>query len=457
MDNQMIKHIYKSINDLRYDNDIKILHHSLFEGKRITKKESNVKVGLINVPCGGFGDIVNCKTFSNYLKTWYPNIKVKICTSSINKFKSIGIPTKELIELVAKNIYDKNEGSECQPFNNLKFKNKAVPKFDIIIVVPLIDMVFSVKQLQKLIPYANNYNSFAVSEYNGGYPPYAFPTGIGKGQLGLMITNMKIKKHNLIEGPYALAYTAGHNTGCSTHTNLCILSFIELICKKYKNTKKLQLIIPPWFCSDNEEDERSLLTSPQLKTKCANIIKKYFGSSYLVLKGEVYSENKNRIQIVNTNKNENEFILRGDILPKPREEFISLIKYSLPDVLLTGDQSITDGITYSNSNKIIWYQVCPWKQDLANALAKEINNKYLDNFRTSCGTLKGLHIHPDNKQLIRNYDFRKKGKKRMDGILKFISLLNNPIIKILIDCIEHSRYKDTALKKFIKQLKLKYK
>ena len=128
----------------------------------------------------------------------------------------------------------------------------------------------------------------------------------------------------------------------------------------------------------------------------------------------------------------------------------------MPDVLLTGDQSITDGIAYSNLNKIIWYQVCPWKQELANALAKEIDNKYLDNFRTSCGTLKGLHIHPDNKQLIRKYDFRKNGKKRMDGILKFISLLKHPIIKILMNCIEHSRYKDTALKKFKKQLELKY-
>ena len=53
-----------------------------------------------------------------------------------------------------------------------------------------------------------------------------------------MLTNMKIKKHNIIESPYSLAYTAGHNTGCNTHTNHCILSFIELICKKYKHYKK---------------------------------------------------------------------------------------------------------------------------------------------------------------------------------------------------------------------------
>ena len=35
-------------------------------------------------------------------------------------------------------------------------------------------------------------------------------------------------------------------------------------------------------------------------------------------------------------------ILRGDILPKPRPDFISLMKYSVEDILLTGDQSITD-------------------------------------------------------------------------------------------------------------------
>ena len=83
--------------------------------------------------------------------------------------------------------------------------------------------------------------------------------------------------------------------------------------------------------------------------------------------------------------------------------------------------------------------------------------KYLDDFRTSCGTLKGLHINPDNKKLIKNNDFRKKGKVRMDSILKFHSLRNEPLMKILIECIDHSRTKESAMKKFIKQVKLKYK
>ena len=452
--NHKVKHIIDRINDLKYDEDIKVLHHTLFEGDKISKKESNVSVALINIPCGGFGDIVNCKTFSDYLKEWYPSMKVSICTSAPDKFKSLGIPTKDLAELLPIKIHDETEKGECQPFNNLKFKNK-VPKFDLMIVVPMVNEQFKYKSLQKLIPYANNFNSFAVSEYNGEYGPYAFPVGVGHNQLGLMLTSMKIKKHNFIKGPYALAYTAGHDRGQGviTHTNTCIMSFIEMICKKYNRHKTFQLIIPPWFCSEDKDFEISLMTSAQLRTRFNNIAKKYFGKSYLVLKDERI------IPLFDTNstKNNNVFILRGDILPKQRADFISLIKYSVEDVLLTGDQSVTDGIAYSPMNKRIWYQISPWKKDLVYELSKAIPNKYLDNFRTSCGALKGINVNLNNKNLVKHHDFRKKGKKRMDGILKFNSLKEDPVIEILMDCIEHSRYKDTTLKKFNKRVELKYK
>ena len=55
--------------------------------------------------------------------------------------------------------------------------------------------------------------------------------------------------------------------------------------------------------------------------------------------------------------------IRFDILPKPRPDFMSIIKYSVEDVLLTGDQSITDAFSCC-SNKRIWYQIVPGKQIL---------------------------------------------------------------------------------------------
>jgi len=443
---ELINLIKTKTKELKYDEDIKILHHTLLEGKKLSKSDSKIHVGLANIPCGGFGDIVNCKTFSDYLREWYPNMKVTICTSSIDKFKSLGIKTKDLLKL--KSIEKNVDGSECQPFDNLKFV-KRPPKFDIMIIVPMVNEEFKYKSFKKLWSQATNFNCFSVSEYNGEYGPYAFPTGVGEDQLGLMLTSMKIKKHNFIKRPYALAYTAGHDRGQGvlTHTNTCIMSFIEMICKKYNRHKRFQLIIPPWFCSQDEEMEISLLTSLGLKTRYNNIVKKYFNSSYLILKdGKTIKLFEDGI---NNNKT---FILRGDILPKQRPDFISLIKYSVEDVLLTGDQSVTDGIAYSSVNKRIWYQISPWKKDFIHEVSKEIPNKYLDNFRTSCGTLKAIRVTLDNRKLIQNHDFRKKGKKRMDAILKFHSLKDDKIIKDLMECIEHSRYKDTALTKFNKMI-----
>ena len=43
-------------------------------------------------------------------------------------------------------------------------------------------------------------------------------------------------------------------------------------------------------CSNDEDNERKSFNISQLKTKCSNIIKKYFGVSYLLLKGDVFSE-----------------------------------------------------------------------------------------------------------------------------------------------------------------------
>ena len=102
-----------------------------------------------------------------------------------------------------------------------------------------------------------------------------------------------------------------------------------------------------------------------------------------------------------SNEKGNSFILRGDILPQPRTDFISLIKYSLSDVLLTGDQSITDAFSYCRMNKRIWYETAPWKYEFIQELSKVIPNKYLRDFRTSCGCLKGIQLPLNNSEVIK--------------------------------------------------------
>ena len=111
-------------------------------------------------------------------------------------------------------------------------------------------------------------------------------------------------------------------------------------------------------------------------------------------------------------------VIRGDILPKPRTEFISLIKYSVEDVLLTGDQSITDAFSCC-TKKTIWYQIAPWKKEFSIEMSKYIPNKYFKTFKTSCGTMKGINYDPKYKKFLDQFDFRKNGKPIIDAILLF--------------------------------------
>ena len=75
-------------------------------------------------------------------------------------------------------------------------------------------------------------------------------------------------------------------------------------------------------------------------------------------------------------------------------------------------------------HKKIWYQISPWKKDLAyEKLSKAIPNKYLENFRISCGTLKGLKVDLKNSNLVKDLmTLLKKVNYWFVGILKFYSL-----------------------------------
>ena len=116
----------------------------------------------------------------------------------------------------------------------------------------------------------------------------------------------------------------------------CYLSFVEMITKKYNHYSKLQLIIPTWVSVHIED-------SPQFKSKLKKIIEKNFNKIILI------NDIKDEIKLLD--QKGKTFIMRGDILPVARDKFISLVKYSLPDILLTGDQSITDAFSHCRMNK----------------------------------------------------------------------------------------------------------
>ena len=79
-------------------------------------------------------------------------------------------------------------------------------------------------------------------------------------------------------------------------------------------------------------------------------------------------------------------------------------------------------------------------------------NDNFSTFKTSCGTLKSIKGDIDWKDFLSEYDFRIKGKKRMDSILIGRCILNcdTKLQKEILNIIERSRFLESAQKKINK-------
>ena len=418
------------IKNNKYYEDLYDIVWKLGEHQRIKKENyKDVKIGLFNAPCAGFGDIIVCKTFYDYLSQWYPGASVTICTTTPAKYNDLGIKGNIY------KLYNKfnNDDSECIEYNELILKKKI--KFDIMIAIPIINKTFDIKIFQKLIPYANVFNTFSVSEYNGEYPPYTFPIGVGKGNLGLLFNDFKIKQQKLIKKPYALVYIQP-SPEWRVHSKTCFISYLEMVCKKYcKKHRKFDVIMPDWIIDEINENSTFF-------NRVKSIIIKYYGNWNIL-----YSDGVNVPLFESGTKSCLTF--RGDILPQPRGVFISLMKDSVEDILVTGDQSLTDVFSCCRTNKKVWYQIAPWKQGLAYNLSKHLPNDNFDTFKTSCGTLKSIKGNIDWKGFLSEYDFRIIGKRRMASSLVGRCILNcdMKLQNEIINIIERSRFLESAKNK----------
>jgi len=276
-----------------------------------------------------------------------------------------------------------------------------------------------------------------MSEYNGEFPPYTFPIGVGQGNLGILVNDFKIKQQTLIQKPYAMVYIQP-SPEWGIHSKYCFFSYLEMICKKYNHHKKFQIIIPNWI---HEEIEYN----PQFTSKLRTITKSFYKNVSII-----YADNT-EIQLLTDDSSNTRLTFRGDILPQQRNIFISLMKDSIRDILVTGDQSITDIISCyggKTPQKILWYQIAPWKQGFAYYLNEELPNRYYKSFHTSCGTLESVDLSINWKKFFKAYDFRIHGKQRMDAIMIGIHEFRiNDALQKLLKIIEHSRYLETAKNK----------
>lgn len=399
---------------------------------------NGVKMGIICAACNGFGDYVYALKIYGYIKEWY-NIDPVIFSNNPKYFIENGIKSVYGIKIPGK------RPSECTDIKKTKIykvnKNgdflgiaKIPYRFDVMGVCPFIDTDFDpdYKVIKRLFPYANRFNSLLFSTYNVRNPKiFDFPTGLGDGYMGLLLSDNKseLKRHVNLQYPYIMAHISSHE---SVNAEKCFKSFVKLMCEKYSDKYDVLDIITPKAVSDSD------------------FLKKL--SKYIIKNG--YYET---IEIINKyeKKDYKEKVLRFrlDILPLPYKEYISLFDYCLPDVLLTGNQSVTDVVScckYYN----VYYQIMPWETSFARNLNNILGAKddYLRKISTSCGYSKMSKSRKGKLiKIQQKWDFRKLAKPKLDSIIYNIKSLNdNEIVKSFVDIVNTSRKKQTVISKMEK-------
>jgi hypothetical protein len=378
-----------------------------------------LKILILNAPCHGFGDLIFAMKLGQYLKDWY-GAKVTIASPLMDGLVKLGWKKSDAVLLSSGG---KSKANQCRRFKLLKLGRK-VPQNDLVFIAP-VQAGFdpNLRDVQHLIPYANTMNVFTFSEYNDDSKKgFDFDTGVGGKRMGLLLTNTNSirGKPKKIKAPYALAYIASPESIANSEG--CLISFLELIAKKYRKNKRMEVIVPVWVVKEIK------YMAKRIKKR----ISPYYGNI-------AFKDAKGQLHIMAEDDSKRVFLLRGDILPVPNKEMIKLMKGSVKDILLTGDQSITDGLSCCKS-KNIFYQIADWKMGFARELAKLMPNQYLKYKRTSCGTLKAVAYKSNYNKFVKEWDFRKLAKPKLDAIvLAALAIKRNEDIEELAEMITDSR------------------
>src|ERR1700677_2538391 len=200
-------------------------------GKSCKKCGKSLKILLIVVACNGFGDLIFALKLSSYLKEWY-DADITIATTSHANIISLGADPSRVVALTGK------KSLQCRRLGKLTL-TQDIPQQDLLFIAPMqMDFDMNLRDVQRLIPYANELNTFSFSEYNDSLDKhFTFNTGVGKDRDGVLLTKptMLEKKPKSLKNPFILIYVAG----TVDRVDECIMNFVEMVAKKYhtKHTK----------------------------------------------------------------------------------------------------------------------------------------------------------------------------------------------------------------------------
>lgn len=332
---------------------------------------------LINRPAGGMGDVILGLKYKQYLEHLY-DVKINILTTYPDLFRVLGYkgPLYEMAEY------------ECDAGGPVPF-----PSADIALEAPMI--------IGEDLDIERSRGCGAEVDHIGFMAEYQSPTGdirpgVGPDYDGLLfdITPISVPFPVWTHlGPYFVMYQDEANYDGW-------IPFILMLVSKYKYNQ-LNIIMRRM-----DFEEAWAMASQKLRDLLPdwNLVR--------ILPGQVTKP-------IQTTPFSRHIIFREDILPVPRPYFLSLLQQSQPDLLVTGDVSLTDALQYT-SKKVIWYDAPSYKIELAEALGQafidlgyEEYGTLISDPATSMGA-HGVNIAPiDYTKFISDENFLTKSRKKM--------------------------------------------
>jgi hypothetical protein len=406
------------------------------------KKTKKLRICLYANPCGGNGDIVFSTKLYNYLKKWYGStiyiittkpeafIKEKIIPKNkILCLKTPGFKQEECIVTKTLSLYS----GECS--KKLSKKQVNALDFDLFFVAPWVsEEIFKYNSLQSIFSYSNAFNTYIFSAYNqditADTQPFDFITGLGKDRLGLLYTKITPKTNSALlkkvggKRRYIITHISQSNVIPKKHPFDCIRNFLKVVFKQYNN---ISILVPKFFGINPD-----FFKDVALKSK-VNIV--------------LYTGENGKIIEFNGGEKGN-YIVRADILPVSSSQFHSLLKYSLPDILVTGNQSLTDLLSIRQDMRI-YYQLMPWESSFAKELKILTNLDYLTSTKYSCGSVKTQLKKPNFDKVIKQ-DFRTLSRHKLDSIMNLAyEFRTNTNLHLLEEFYFKYRSKKTLVNKII--------
>lgn len=383
----------------------------------LSKPFTATNVVILNAPCNGFGDLIFALKLSNYIKEWY-GANITIATPLEKGLLSLGANPNNVIGLT--NLDGTTKRLQCRLFSRLKMK-QTLPKQDLIFIGPMMADYFpDLHDVKKLVPYATIVNTFFFSEYNDEMDKgFDFNTGVGQKRDGILLTNPQVDKEHLpnLANPYTVVYVAKIDG-----VDNCVSRFMEMVASKYSTRKKiLDVVIPNWMT--------------KIKASLVNKLKKYYQKIVLTLPTKTITLYNREGEKEKEKVKGKVLTFRADILPVSNTVMLQLMKHSIKDILLTGDQSISDALSCC-PDKNIFYQIAHWKQDFGYQMGRLLPNKYYKSPKTACGIVKAKKYKSNYKQFVKKYSFKKIGKPKLDAIiLSAIAIKTDKNIKHIAEIV----------------------